>query len=193
MTGNITRVETGVDQIVALINPTGGPPFRRSVADCRRAVERAVSMIRDPLVAETAASERKRLTRAEAKLRAARAAVGDNPALAAVLEGAVAKHRDAIEKLPKERSGGPGGRLAAAQKMVAAEKAFDLLLEHGGREPTLTKGGDYFELANLLHRVATGKRSAELSRPCMKYFADLRADGFANAAKLRRMRRAARL
>jgi hypothetical protein len=198
VTGPIARVATGVDRVVAFLAPTGGAPFHHSVADCRRAVELAVAMIRRPIMMETAAAERKRLTKVVAKLRAARAALGDyDSALAAVLEGAVAKYRDAIEKLPKPKSkesrgGGPGGRLAAAQKRVAADRAFDLLLEHGSRgPPTLTKGGGYIELTNLLHRVATGKRS-DLSRACLRYFADLRADGFADAAELRRMRRAGR-
>ena len=85
----LTQSARDVDRIVAFLNPTGGPPFRRSIADCRRAVEHAVKAIRDPLLAETAASERRRLTRIEVKLRAARAAISDDdPPLTAVLERA---------------------------------------------------------------------------------------------------------
>lgn len=192
MTAPFARVSTGVDRIVTLLSP-GGPPFRSSVAACRQAVEYAVQMVHRPLMAASASEERKRLTKVEAKLKAARAAVGDDDnELTAVLDRALAKYRDAIEKLSVERSGGAGGRLAAEQKKVAAEKAFDLLLEHGGGEPTLSKDGRYIRLTNLLHKVATGK-STDMSRACARYFADLRADGFPDAAQLRRMRRAGRI
>ena len=161
----LTQSARDVDRIVAFLNPTGGPPFRRSIADCRRAVEHAVKAIRDPLLAETAASERRRLTRIEVKLRAARAAISDDdPPLTAVLERAVAKYRDMIESLPPKRhekggkgSGGAGGRRAAEQKRVAADKAFDLMVDYGSvGTPTLTKGGKYITLANMLFKAATG-------------------------------------
>ena len=153
--------------IVTLLSP-GGPPFRSSVAACRQAVEYAVQMVHRPLMAASASEERKRLTKVEAKLKAARAAVGDDDnELTAVLDRALAKYRDAIEKLSVERSGAPVGASPRSRRRSPPRRR-STVLEHGGGEPTLSKDGRYIRLTNLLHKVATGK-STDMSRACARY------------------------
>ena len=65
----------------------------------------------------------------------------------------------------------------ADRKMLAAKAALDLMLSHGDKAPSLTKGGPYVRLASLLYFTATGKRN-RLARNCKKRFDDLKASGF---------------
>ena len=63
------------------------------------------------------------------------------------------------------------------QKQIAAEQAFDLLNDRGGRTPTLTKDGQYLELAGLLFEIATERESAgEMGRACARVISNLRKD-----------------
>jgi hypothetical protein len=50
-------------------------------------------------------------------------------------------------------------------KMVAAAFAHDLIKSYSPRPPTLTKGGKFFRLADLLYEAATGE-CADLTRYC---------------------------
>jgi hypothetical protein len=77
----------------------------------------------------------------------------------------------------KRSGGGRGERAAAIQKRIAAEQAFDLLYDWGGRPPTLTKDGEYLWLAGMLFRIATGRRSeGEMGRACGQVLRNLRKD-----------------
>jgi hypothetical protein len=190
------RRERDVDLIVDFLNPTGGAPFHNSIADCRREVRHAIADIRDPLPITTAAVERRQLAKFVAKLDAALAALRDLPDgcyltrlnAEAVYDQDIAECRQRIAALPVERSGGAGGKLGAERRRVAAERAFDLLVEHGGQVPTLTKAGRYITLANMLFEAATGRKSADLSRACAKYLARIRDDDGCRADELRRRR-----
>jgi hypothetical protein len=160
----------GVEEIVRLVRP-------RNVERFRRAARAAVEAARHPIPMVTAREEKRNLLKVAARLTAARRIAGelfDGRGLARELDRLVADCEGKIAKIKVERSGGRGGDLVAEQKRVAAERAFDLLLEHGHRQPTLTKDGDYIKLAALLFRVATGRRS-DPTRACSKLLKDVRA------------------
>jgi hypothetical protein len=53
------------------------------------------------------------------------------------------------------------------RKQAAATYAHLLLKQFGRRPPTLTVGGDYFELASVLYEAVTGKDNVILSSQCL--------------------------
>lgn len=100
---------------------------------------------------------------------------------------------DLAKNMRVRRSGGaPPKRAAAAQKLVAAELAFDLINGWGDHSPALTKSGDFQQLAGLLFKIATGRPSGDMERACAIIFKDLQKDGFPDAAERRRIARAGR-
>jgi hypothetical protein len=97
---------------------------------------------------------------------------------------------DLADKMNVRRSGGdPSKRTAAAQKLIAAERAFDILNDWGHRQPSLTKNGDYYQLTSVLFEIATGRRSGDVERACTTVLENLQKDGFPDAAERRRLRR----
>lgn len=215
MSGIEARLDARVERIVALLGKVGKDGLSphpslyvwlrdergelanyssRSAYARRAMVESAVAHIQRAAVV-TARAEKKYLTRAAADLRRAarsldEAGLWDERALLGELDRAALRCEGLAEKICVKRSGGRGGPQLAAQKRIAADEAFDLLLDYGERTPTLTKGGDYFKLAGMLFEAATGRRS-DLTRACLEHFKELRADGLFDAAELRRMKRGA--
>jgi hypothetical protein len=91
--------------------------------------------------------------------------------------------RSAFSTTKRGSGGGRSERKAAMQKQVAAEQAFDLLTDWGHRKPSLTKDGEYLELAGMLFNIATGRKSAgEMGRACAQVIRNLRKE--TSAAKL---------
>jgi hypothetical protein len=80
----------------------------------------------------------------------------------------------------------------AARKLIAAERAFDLLLYCGGRQPTLSDGGTYLKLTNVLFEIATGKPE-NCERECYKYFKLLEDEGFSDAEARKKIARHGKL
>jgi hypothetical protein len=77
-----------------------------------------------------------------------------------------------IESFRLGRSGGKRqSRINASNARVAAWRAFRLLASYGNR-PTLTRGGQYFELTQLMIKLATGREASEdaVERACRWYF-----------------------
>ena len=140
------------------------------------------------------------------------------------VEKALKKVRFALEELPEaERSGiltaeqvrsveqeytgrtkkvivraSGGAKADAARMRIAAECAFDLLLETG-RDlsswygPTLTKAGEWTSLTELLFELATGKGGKDAGRACKEHVDTLRQHGkWPTKAEMRRLRRHAR-
>jgi hypothetical protein len=75
--------------------------------------------------------------------------------------------------------GNSGRHRSAAyqQKHSAAQLAFFLSLRWSLR-PTLTEGGDYFELTAALYEAATGEEAGEVVTACTKVLCDAKADGY---------------
>ena len=94
-------------------------------------------------------------------------------------------------RLTVTRSGGPN-REDAARQRIAADRAFDLLNDYGGPEPTLSNFGKYFELASLLFEIATGQKEKDLSRFCRAHLALLEKDGFPSAKARRKQKKDAK-
>jgi hypothetical protein len=63
--------------------------------------------------------------------------------------------------------------------------AFDLLNEYGN-SPTLTRGGQYFKLTELMIGLASGD---VIERACRWYVSKLRSEGFPTMAEFRRLRK----
>jgi hypothetical protein len=74
-------------------------------------------------------------------------------------------------------SGGRDREAAYQRKHIAAQQAFELLLRWSPRSPTLTEGGDYFELTAALYEGATGKKAGEVVTACAKVLCAAKEDG----------------
>jgi hypothetical protein len=166
-------------------------PEKENVVQCRRDVMDAIRMIATlpayvpPRVVE------KQLRDIAGKLKAARASIDELPLgwrsqlradnflneLARITERSEELATGVSLATTKRSGGGRGERTAALQKRIAAEQAFDLLCDWGGRPPTLTKDGEYLSLAGMLFRIATGRKSeGEMGRACGQVFKNLRKD-----------------
>ena len=62
--------------------------------------------------------------------------------------------------------------------MNLPQQAFELLLRWSPRSPTLTEGGDYFELTAALYEGATGKKAGEVVTACAKVLCAAKEDGY---------------
>jgi hypothetical protein len=80
------------------------------------------------------------------------------------------------------------GRNVDPVKKRAAGAAYRLLEKYGTSRPTLTAGGPFFELSNLLYEAATGKR-AELDHQCEIIFRDVRHGPISRSEFIKKRRR----
>jgi hypothetical protein len=192
--------EENIHRIVELANPN--PDYRQQ---CRNSVIGALWSIKNFNVTLPAAAK-KRLERVADKLRKARIAVDQLPYVTRRSLNITDEFRSDLGRIEQEsesqarrmRPRSSGGLIVDGMRMLfAAERAFDLLNDYGGGPPRLTRGGRYFNLTDLLFRVATGRRIArsddergsDAERACIEFFKRLEQDGFPNAEQRRRMQR----
>jgi hypothetical protein len=65
-----------------------------------------------------------------------------------------------------ERHVGPGGRSLPPLKLLAAYYAHELLRRFSAKDPTITEGGPYIGLAQILYESATREEGADMRRAC---------------------------
>jgi hypothetical protein len=84
------------------------------------------------------------------------------------------------------RTGGSRAkRVTASKARLAAELGFNLLNDYGNA-PTLTRGGKYFRLTEMMIGRASGDT---IERACRSHVARLRAEGFPTIAEFQRFTR----
>ena len=186
---------SAIERVLKMVHPG------KRQEDCRRDIIDSIRVIAKlkPDVAPPGATK-KQLLEVASTLKKARYAINKLPpvwhqrlnpdGLLSELGRVHQTSAELADKMNVRRSGGdPSKRTAAAQKLIAAERAFDILNDWGRSTPSLTKNGDYYQLASVLFEIATGRRSGNMERACARFFENLRKDGFSDAAEMRRIRR----
>lgn len=84
-----------------------------------------------------------------------------------------------------------GTKFAAARKMVTARHAFQLTHWYSNQLPSRTKDGRFFTTADLLYKMATGKKGS-CANACVEHFRELEEYGLFNDEMLRAWRRKSR-
>lgn len=93
---------------------------------------------------------------------------------------------------PQPTGGGTEKDKAFHVKVLAAERAFDLLNESGRREPKLSQDGEFLSLTALLYELGAGLKEVDaeqVKRACKQVFENLEAGGYPDAAKRREDRK----
>ena len=161
-------ISDGVEHILQLVRPDAEHTDR-----CRRDVMDAIRMIANLPTYVPPGTVKKQLQDVAVKLKAAHVSINKLPSAwrNLLLANELMRLRGKSEELAgvistKGRSGGdPSRRTVAFQKQIAAEQAYDLLTDHGGRVATSTRGGEYCRIAALLMEIATGRKS-DVERAC---------------------------
>jgi hypothetical protein len=168
---------------------------KRHIDECRAEAIGIIEAIKSHRPSATPGVVKDQLLKVEAKLRAARTAINESSLanqlhaddLVRELDRVIQECEKSLRQMQVKPSGGAGGRLIAEQKKMAAELAFDLMLDRGTRPPTLTRNGNYNKLASRLFEIATGRQSSDMERACTRVFEDLEEDGFPRAGERRRI------
>ncbi len=150
----------GVERAVQLVRPKHAEQCRRDVKDAVRMIASLPDFVPQRVINQ-------QLQNITAKLNAAQAMIDQlSPAWRRLLRAEelpdISKRAKTLANTfsaeERKRSGGaPNKRKAVAEKMIAAEQAFDLLTDHGDREPMVTRDGEYYRLARMLIEIATGR------------------------------------
>ena len=91
----------------------------------------------------------------------------------------LARFAAAASELKVKRSG--GARTAGLQMVNAAFVAYELL-KSAGRAPTLTRGGDYYELTGILYELAGGRPARDAERACRAFIKQVIQEDFSRGA-----------
>lgn len=189
-----------VEHVIAEVRPQ-----RMHKAQCRTHVIRSLQGIRDYDFVPNG-SVKKKLERTAKAVKKARIALANLPigqSLRLFTNGKamedfllelrrVGKESEALaDETRVDRSGGDVA--SRVRRRMAAEDAFDMLNDWGGRVPTLSKRGDYVRLAGLLFERATGRAPGDMERACREFIQALVADGFPNAKERQRLKRSGKL
>jgi hypothetical protein len=172
--GRTHRYDAWVERAFDLINPDP-----KHATQCRVDIATTISLLdcQPPFVPPNVV--RRQLENIAAKLQAAQTAIGElTPSKwqAALLHskdlvGEIERARVRASELaaditPAKRSGGGRNkREEAMRKLLAADRAFDLLIFYGHSTPTATRKGKYVRLATLLCEGATLQKM-NLERAC---------------------------
>lgn len=177
---------SNVDSIVDLVRP----PKRE--AECRKHIALLLSHLRSITVVP-AGRTRGHLRQAIVGLKNAKKEIAALPPHlrselpTTELDRLIKVADERAKKLVVTRSGGRN-KTEAARKLAAAAHAFDLLNDWGRRIPTLSRDGEYYALAALLYRLATGlEYDVDLEGPCKAFFNIIEKEGFPNARARKRM------